>query len=103
MSRRRKNVVVPTSPNQFRFDRAMVFRTGQTVPESGIYRVIHGGHRLPHEVTLLRDQVFPRCSKCANLVEFEPLALAPLMGDRRGKIVLYELPVLEPESKQRTA
>jgi hypothetical protein len=99
----RKNVVVPSSPNEFRFDRAMMFRTGETVPESGIYRVTHGGHRLPHEVTLLRDQLFPRCSKCATLVEFEPVALAPTMGDRRGKIILYELPVLEAALKDRTA
>ena len=100
---RRKNVIVPTSPSEFRFDEAMIFRTGQTVPESGIYRVRHGDHRLPHEVTLLRDQVFPRCSKCADLVEFEPVALAATLGDRRGKIVLYELPVIENEAEKRPA
>jgi hypothetical protein len=100
---RRKNLIVPTSPNEFRFDRAMVFRTGQSVPESGIYRVTHGGHRLPHEVTLLREQTFPRCSKCANLVEFEPVALAPRLRERRGRIVLYELPVLENDAEKRSA
>jgi hypothetical protein len=100
---RRKNLIVPTSSREFRFDKVMTFRTGQAVPESGIYRVTHRGHRLPHEVTLLRDQTFPRCAKCADLVGFEPIALAPTLGDRRGKIVLYELPVLENGTGRRSA
>lgn len=99
---RRKNVIEPSFPNEFRFDRAMVLRTGQKVPESGIYRVTHGDHRLPHEVTLLKDQTFPRCSQCADLVEFTVVAIAPAMGERRGRIVLYELPVLA-DSKTRIA
>lgn len=39
------------------------FRTGEPIPESGIYRVIHKAHRLPHEVTLVWGQAFPRCAK----------------------------------------
>ena len=101
MVSRRKNVLEPSSRSQFRFDRVMTFRTGQTVPESGIYRVTHSGHRLPHEVTLLKDQQFPRCSKCADLVEFEVIAVAPTMGERRGRIVLYELPVLLSDADRR--
>jgi hypothetical protein len=80
-----------------------MFQTGQPVPESGIYRVTHSGHRLPHEVTLLKDQLFPRCSKCDDHVEFEILALAPTMADRRGRIVLYELPVIEGDPDQQSA
>ncbi len=80
-----------------------MFRTGQSVPESGIYRVCHGSHRLPHEVTLLKGQRFPRCAKCADLVEFEPVMLAPTMGDRRGQIVLYELPEIDVEPEQKSA
>lgn len=99
----RGKLIRPSSPDEFRFDRAMSFRTGQKVPESGIYRVIHSGHRLPHEVTLLKDQQFPRCSKCSDSVEFQVVALAPSMGDRRGRIVLYELPVLSLDSEQRRA
>ena len=78
----------------------MMLKTGDLVPESGIYRVVHSGHRLPHEVTLLKEQQFPRCSKCKDAVEFEPVMLAPTMGDRRGQIVLYELPELETEPGQ---
>ena len=69
----------------------ILFNTGQFVPESGIYRVTHAKHRLPHEVTLLKDQLFPRCAKCAEQVTFEALQLAPL-AERRGQVIVYELP-----------
>ena len=49
------------------------FKTGQSVPQSGIYRVTHSDHRLPHEVTLLRLQEFPPCSKCGVEVKFKLL------------------------------
>jgi hypothetical protein len=71
-----------------------VLKTGQIVPESGVYRVHHAEHRLAHEVTLLAGQQFPRCAKCADAVEFEPIELAPLLTGRSGQIVLYELPVI---------
>jgi hypothetical protein len=96
-------IISPASPTKFEFDRKAMYRTGQAVPESGIYRITHSEHRLPHEVTLLKDQKFPRCCKCADLVLFEPVALAPTMVDRRGQIVLYELPCLEHESDQQSA
>lgn len=70
------------------------YKTGQSVPESGIYRVLHDSHRLPHEVTLLKSQVFPRCAKCAGEVHFQVVALAPVLPERRGRIILYQLPEL---------
>jgi hypothetical protein len=76
---------------------AMMFKTGQKVPESGIYRVVHEGHRLPHEVTLLKGEAFPRCSKCADQVGFEALSLAPALLEKRGGIVVYELPEIEKD------
>lgn len=82
-----------------RSDKALL-RTGATVPESGIYRVHHDGHRLPHEVTLLKDQQFPRCAKCSDQVEFEIVALAPVLPERRGQIVLYELPEILENSRE---
>ena len=36
-----------------------IFATGETIPESGIYRVIHSEHRLPLQVTLHKGEVFP--------------------------------------------
>ena len=47
------------------------YQTGQSVPESGVYRVIHSGHRLPHAVTICKGESFPRCAKCLDLVTFE--------------------------------
>jgi hypothetical protein len=71
-------------------------RTGCSVPTSGIYRVVHPQHRLPSEVTLLTNQSFPRCSKCAEPVDFELVRSAPDIGG--FKVMLYELPeVLEQD------
>jgi hypothetical protein len=70
------------------------FKTDQLVPETGLYAVVHENHRLPNEVTLLRDQAFPRCSKCTEAVRFRALQLAP-HAERRGCVVVYELPELE--------
>lgn len=69
-------------------------KTGEPIPASGIYRVHHAAHRLPHEVTLIKDEIFPRCQKCRDAVEFEPVILAEEwqgMPPVRG-IVVYELP-----------
>jgi hypothetical protein len=77
------------------------FRTDGIVPQSGIYKVRHRKHRLPHEVSLFRDQRFPRCAQCQNAVVFELVravrdeAEAELLLTR---ICLYELPVLEDDT-----
>jgi hypothetical protein len=65
------------------------FKTGEVVPQSGIYRVTHGDHRLPHEVTLLRSQEFPPCSKCGVQVKFKLLRGVTVES---FKIVLNALP-----------
>ena len=77
-----------------------MFRTGEKVPESGIFRVVHAEHRLPHEVTLIRGTEFPRCSKCKEQVTFEPVAMAPALDRMRERIILYELPDLEEVDKK---
>ena len=71
---------------------ALVFRTGETIKESGIYRVHHNQHRLPHEVTLLQGQDFPRCTRCDDGVSFELVLAAPF------RIYLNELPVADDEA-----
>jgi hypothetical protein len=78
------------------------FKTAMAVPESGIYRVIHAAHRLPHSVTLFMGDIFPRCAKCADLVMFELLHGVP---DQPGyeRLRLYELPVLEDENQDAAA
>jgi hypothetical protein len=80
-----------------------IFRTDEMVSQSGIYRVRHKKHRLPHEVTLFRDQQFPRCAKCQNAVTFELVRAGNTEPDgARGlssPIRLYELPVLDDEQE----
>jgi hypothetical protein len=75
-------------------------RTGCTVGDSGIYRVLHRQHRLPAEVTLIKDHSFPRCSKCSEPVYFELLRSAPeIISPSRFQVALYELPELEPQDE----
>ena len=73
-------------------------KTGTLIPETGIYRVIHGEHRLPHEVILFQGEKFPRCAKCRDKVCFELVYPAEEIHSGRGfRVVLHELPLLEPE------
>jgi hypothetical protein len=65
------------------------YKTGETVPHSGIYQVRHSEHRLPHEVTLLRGNTFPPCSKCGNNVIF---SLQRAVSVDRFSITLHAIP-----------
>ena len=47
------------------------FFPGAIVPRSGIYRVIHQGHRQPHENSFVRGERFPACQICGDTVRFE--------------------------------
>ncbi|HZR27336.1 MAG TPA: hypothetical protein VFA71_01045 [Terriglobales bacterium] len=46
------------------------FKPGEIALCSGIYQVRHAQHRLEHSVTILKDDQFPVCRKCGNLVTF---------------------------------
>jgi len=76
-------------------------RTGVNVPESGIYRVSHSQHNLPYEVTLLKDQKFPRCSRCKEPIFYELLRSAPATSSHPSAftVALYELPELLPDDE----
>jgi hypothetical protein len=77
------------------------FHVGDLIESSGIYRAIHGDHRLAHEVTLLSGQVFPRCRKCGSLVHFELVNKAPAgIKDAGFRVHLYEIP--HPELAKET-
>jgi len=76
------------------------FKTGDLVPQSGIYQVIHGEHRLPHEVTLLRANPFPPCAKCGNKVTFK--LLRGVTVDRFA-ITLNAIPELQGETQSFSA
>lgn len=81
---------------------AKQFRCGEKILESGIYRVYHGNHRLPHEVTLLRDQLFPRCVRCESSVYFELVRSAPDITLAPFKVALYALPEERDEEEDFT-
>lgn len=81
-SRNPEMKAVDTEANQASPDVVSVrYGTGQAIPKSGIYTVFHAQHRLPHEVTLLEGETFPRCAKCGNLVEFVLDQSAPSGGN----------------------
>ena len=76
------------------------FKTGGMIPQSGIYRVYHRSHRLPHEVTLLKGEKFPKCQKCSEGVSFKlirGLSYQKAIKDSSWRVALYELPVLESD------
>jgi hypothetical protein len=76
-------------------------RTGSAVTETGIYRVIHVAHRLPHEVVCLKGDRFPRCAKCNDSFLFYLVHSAPDLF-RSWQYHLYVLPVLEDDSAPET-
>ena len=73
----------------------MRFRVGQAIPSSGIYTVTHKGHRQSHEVTLLKGDIFPRCARCGDRVQFELVKAAPHIEAHPFTIHLYEIPDLD--------
>lgn len=76
-----------------------LFRAGERIPESGIYRVYHRGHRTTHECILLRGELFPRCSSCGAEVQFQQLACVPGVeqdSDHLSRKV-FELPHPDPD------
>jgi hypothetical protein len=78
------------------------FLCGDKISESGIYLVRHNTHRLPHEVTLLSGQLFPKCSKCEDSVYFELVRKAPDITLAPFKVALYALPVADEEEEDYT-
>lgn len=68
------------------------------IPVSGIYSVQHSAHRLPHEVTLLKGELFPKCQKCGDAVTFEMVRMLTFQTAAKNsswRITLYELPVID--------
>src|SRR5438105_203086 len=70
------------------------FSSGEAVPTSGIYKVTHAEHRLPHEVTVLSGQIFPPCAKCGNAVIFRLLRVIQ-DSDTPFTITLHQIPEIE--------
>ena len=80
-------------------------RTGCSAPESGIYSVTHSQHRLPREITLIREQSFPRCCKCTDPVYFKLVRPARSLdvNPHGFRMTLYELPELAEQQDESIA
>lgn len=80
---------------------SQLYKSSEPIPVSGVYRVIHAQHRLPHEVTLIAGQIFPPCAQCHEEVRFEMVRELPSL-ERRGNVSLYSLPVLDDDEDSAT-
>jgi len=56
---------------------------GQLAPISGIYHVVHDGHRQDHEVVAIRGEEFPLCRICQGNVQFHIAKVASHMTHDR--------------------
>jgi hypothetical protein len=52
------------------------FVPGAIAPRSGVYRVHHYAHRIPHLVTVTAGTALPRCKRCGDKVRFVPMIAA---------------------------
>jgi hypothetical protein len=55
---------------------------GDIAPRSGVYRVHHYAHRMPHLVIVLAGITLPKCKRCGEKVRFAPMVPAePISTD----------------------
>jgi hypothetical protein len=52
------------------------FVPGTSVPRTGVYRVLHYAHRMPHLVIIAQGTAFPECKRCGDKVRFAPMMAA---------------------------
>jgi len=57
------------------------FQPGEVVPESGVYTVLHDGHRERHSATIFKGGRFPRCARCGTAVRFVLARSAALISE----------------------
>lgn len=69
-----------------------LFKCGELIPDSGIYRAFHGPYRVSHEVTLLSGERFPCCNVCNEDVHFRLVQAAGSQLRGLHPIRLYEIP-----------
>jgi hypothetical protein len=63
-----------------------IYKPGQMVPRSGIYKVLHAEHRSPHRASFKAQEKFPLCSQCASHVRFELVLAAKEEEESSGNI-----------------
>ena len=55
-----------------------IYAAGETIPESGIYEVMHqDNHRTMHESVMVKGDPFPHCDTCDARVRFRVVRTAP--------------------------
>lgn len=54
-------------------DSSSRFVPGAIAPRSGVYKVHHYAHRMPHLVIVIAGTVLPRCKRCGDKVRFVPM------------------------------
>ena len=86
------SLMKPASPNECL---EPPFCVGDAIPNTGIYRAHHLEHRPCHEVTLLRNEIFPPCARCGDSVVFELVRSVPGLEEKDFRIRLYKIPDLE--------
>lgn len=59
--------------------RPQEYKPGQIVPTSGIFVVVHDGHRSPHDVLAICGEEFPPCRVCKDEVRFYVSTFVPHM------------------------
>ena len=58
------------------------FLAGAVALRSGVYRVHHYAHRMPHLVIVVAGTVLPECKRCGDRVRFVPMVAAePIEAD----------------------
>jgi hypothetical protein len=65
-----RGVRMMPSPESCEERMAQEFKAGDQVPSSGVYRVLHKGHRDEHDATLREGEQFPVCTVCKQEVRF---------------------------------
>jgi hypothetical protein len=65
-----------------------LYKPGEAVPQTGIYKIYHSRHRPMHRATLLEGSLFPQCKECASEVRF---ALARVVSNRLAPLPSVQL------------
>jgi hypothetical protein len=63
-------------PEEIWVESSSRFVPGAIAPRSGVYRVHHYAHRMPHLVTVIKGMTFPECQRCGDKVRFVPMMAA---------------------------
>ena len=68
-SHSRRRTPVPSLPPGSAAPR--LFKAGELVPASGVYRVLHSAHRASHEVSMIAGETLPKCKTCGDSVAYQ--------------------------------